>query len=283
MGALQSIFGSSRDPSLLRMRQLYLTKTRPLITYGCAVWFLRVSDVYGRLVDESDVRGKLIEDLVRELKSTEYRCVIKIAGAFKRTAGQYLLKELNIEPPEDHLERCSSAFRARALGSTPVKDPSQADDIRLDRPAAARRKGTQPDHPYYVLEGNALHLYNTAQTRFFEQQRERGIKESISRKAWQDSKVRAKNINACAQVFAEQQASAKWDTWRFNRRHDQPVLWDEWGKHNLILYRGLTRAQSTILFQCRTGVGGFGTHLFKCKVISVIKRPVNRQTNEFAS
>lgn len=92
MRRLQCVSGPTWGPSLLKMRHLYLTKIRPIITYGCAVWFLR----------GSDVKWNLTDTLMRKLESIQYQCLMRVAGAFKGTPRQYLLQELYIEPLEVH-------------------------------------------------------------------------------------------------------------------------------------------------------------------------------------
>lgn len=244
------------------MRQLYLTLVRPIITYGCATWFLRGPDVKWRLSDK----------LLSELESRQYQCLVQIAGAYKQIPRQYLLKELCIEPLEVHLERCAMAFRARAFGPNTPRD-----QLQNWSPSVGKLRSPKPEllqqHPYYVLDLQARQIHDIAQKRLGDG----------NKKDWEKQKVRAKAINTCAREMAEWQASEIWRTWRTerqtDRRKDQPALWSAWGMENLNLYKGLRREQSTILLQCRTGVGGLRAHLFHCKVCSLGRWAFADQTN----
>lgn len=241
------------------MRHLYLTKIRPIITYGCAIWFLR----------GPDVKWKLSDTLMRELESRQYQCLQHIAGAFKGISQQYLLKELHIEPLEVHLERCAMAFRARALASSPSTYTQRLKDLR---PVAGNlRPSTLSNlwqHPYHVLDRPARQLQVKARERLLEGN-EKTPKNTV-RQDWENPKHRARAINAYARDLAERIASERCRLWQTeqqaDRRKDQPALWSERKMENLWRYKNLTRAQSTILLQCRTGVGGFRAHLFRCKV-----------------
>ena len=124
MRRLQRISGSTWGPPLLKMRHLFLAKIRPIISYDCAVWFLR----------GPDVRWSLSDALLRELESTQYRCLVRIAGAYRRISRECLLKELNIEPLELHLERHSSAFRARALDWDLSNAASKPERLSISQP-----------------------------------------------------------------------------------------------------------------------------------------------------
>ena len=254
------------------MRQLYLTKVRPIITYGCASWFLR----------GPDVKWKLSNSLMRELESRQHQWLVQIAGAFKQIHRQYLLKELYIEPLEVHLERCATAFRARARGLN-----TQRHRLQYWRPLVGKVQSSTPgslqQHLYFVLDRRARQLQDIARKRLTKGNGAVGKRDNAVRKDWEDQKDRAKAINTCAQEIAECRASEIWRVWRTerqaDRRKDQPALWSAWGKKNLSLYKDLPRAQSNILLQCRTGVGGLGAHLFRCKVCFLGRWAVADQIN----
>ncbi len=251
MRYLRRTSGSVWGPTLPRMRVLYLAMIRPLITYGCGAWFVR----------GSNFRWRLSNVLMDELESLQYQCLVHISGAFNKISKEYLFKELYIEPLEIHLRRSSLAFRARALGLKFQNSQSQIPKSLNGQKPPLRLTNAQQNHPYHALDCQALLLYDHAH-QFYVAQKNKVCK-------WGDSKTRAKVIKQCAQEMAEEWASRRWEAWRTNRqvykRKCSPALWNDWGQENLDRFGGLTRAQSTILLQCRTGVGGFRSYLFRRK------------------
>lgn len=107
MTYFKRISGSTWGPTLIQMRWLFLSKVRPIIGFGCAVWYL-----YGR-----NVKWAISQKLICGLESLQYQCLIQITGAYKRTSRQYLLKERHIELIALYLYRTATAFRARTLDS----------------------------------------------------------------------------------------------------------------------------------------------------------------------
>ena len=247
--------------SLMAMRRLYLTNIRPKLTYACATWFLRDPAAIGRLNNE----------LVEKLERVQYQCLMQVAGAFSQTPGEYLLKELNIEPLEIHLRRCALAARARALDPNIEENPSPIRDFPTGNMKASKSK-TPKKHPYYLQDCQAKEVQREAWKLFTERNSAVGQCNSTTPpKDWWDQKCRARAINRSAKIFAEEFASARWQAWRttrlMDRRKHAPALWDEeWSRKSLNLYKGLTRAQSTILLQCRTGFLGLRSQLYRMKV-----------------
>ena len=249
---LQRISGAVWGPPLLQMRQLYLAQIRPIVSYGCAVWYLR----------GQDVRWGFSSALLAELESRQYQCLVQIAGSFKQISRECLRKELHIEPLELLLERQSSAFRARAL---------EWDFQQVRPPQSQKARPVSRQQPHVALERRAKQLLAMA-WEYFEERKGTAIDRWIRapKTTWKSPKDRAKAINGWACIVSEVQCSQWWGGYRderqFSRVNNQPVLWNDWGVGNLAYYRDLPRPQSTLLLQCRTGVGGFGTHLFRFKV-----------------
>ena len=179
----------------------------------------------------------------------------------------YLLKELCIMPLDIELECRALAYRAR------IKDPQTPSLVLLKSRPTAGKTNKPIDwsrHPYSGINRAAAQLRARAETRFLSTLRTTRYPEKVESQSWEDPKVRAKAIKACAQDGAEQAAVARWQLWQVERQKHkqkhQPAIWDDWGSSNPKLYKDLARAQSTLLLQCRTGVGGFRTHLSFLKV-----------------
>ena len=238
---------------LLHLRHLYIAIIRPIIAYGCAVWFLRGQGVYWGLSIA----------LIKQLQSLQYQCLVRVAGAYKQISAQYLLKELHVQPIEIYLEGRAQAARARAR--SPDLD-NQTVSLR-SFPSVVGNIRKVKVHPYDILDMQALNLQRKAKQRLLEGN---NYRTHAQRQDWGNSKHRAKAISACVREMGESSAFQLWKDWKVERQtkraNDQPTLWDDWGKKNLARYKDLPRAQSSILLVCRTGVGGLRTHLLKCKV-----------------
>ena len=248
-----SISSSVWGLSLWHLRHLYIAKFRPIVAYGCAVWFQR-----GLLA-----RWNLSTALIKQLKTLERRVLIRVAGAYKQTATHYLYKELHIQPIVTYLECQALTLRARTR-------PHNLDNRMMELrpcPAEVRAIKNAPIHPYDMQDNQALRIQRQAKERLLKGNTNCKPHE---RKNWDNRKHRGKAISACVRELGESTASKSWKAWKVVRQvegpHDQPVLWDNWGRHNLLRYKGLTRAQSSMLLICRTGFGGLRTHLFNCKV-----------------
>ena len=137
-------------------------------------------------------------------------------------------------------------------------------------------------HPYLALNLRAAHLLELAQG-CYRKTRNTGTRCCTTRPvcSWKGLHDRTRVINNWARIVSESCCSRWWEIYRTERqagrRSSQPVTWDDWGQDNLTRSKDLTRAQSTLLLQCRTGVGGFGAYLFRCKVCSSNKQ--NRISN----
>ena len=250
----EKISGSTFGPPMLHMRKLYLTKIEPIITYGCAAWYLRKKN-------ESvnwGIRKKLVEDLER----LQYKCLARIAGAFQKTSKEYLTKELNILPIDIRLRSYVWAFRARQL------QPAAHQHLFIP-PQVLKRK----QHPYDILEIEARHAQKEAY-RFLKDTIEIAERRSQpSTKSWANLWDRSLLICEQCNRMGHNEAKSDWRKWSTakRQRHHRnepvdPALRGTWGRHNLSYHNNLSRAQSTILIQCRTGFIGLKAYLAQTKV-----------------
>ena len=176
-----------------------------MITYGCAAWFLH----------SPGMKWRLSKSLMDTLESIQRDCLKEIAGVFKRTSYDYILKELYIDSLEVHLERCAQTFRARALG--PDLEP-QYQSLVGRRPSSAAKRLEQ--RPYAVLDRVARELGRLARKRLMEENDSTGKCDRVARKAkdWTNSKVRAKAINNYAQAAVQWTSSERWRQFKTRRQ-----------------------------------------------------------------
>ena len=234
---------ANRGTPLLRLRQLYLSKVQPLITYGCAVWFLR----------GSNVRWRLSKTLTKELESLQHQCLVQIAGAFQQIHSHYILKELSIPPLAMHLEVTAIAWRARALEpkSTVFQFRAWRPSLQWVRPASTR--ATSLAHPYHVLDREARMLRELVYKHLYGDHDPVEGQHGPSRESWNDPKFRAKAIKKYLKKYLDIRASQEWVNWQMPRQADppkhQPALWDTWGIHNIRLYK-VWRREILSPFRC---------------------------------
>ena len=241
MRNIEPMSAATWGTSLKRMRQYYVTKILPMIAYGCGIWFLR--DPHGK--------RQLSDSLMKSLESLQYQCLRRVAGAYKQTSAQQILKELHIYPLDIELERRAMAFRAR------IFDPKATISLEPCRTSSGRSRPRLrihwEDHPYHALDRQAEALYWSAKRRLEATNTALRKCNRPVRRSWMNAKDRSRAINACARGEAERHASERWEMYRVNqqdhkhKRISQPVLWDCWGKMNSQRYKNLSRARSSIL------------------------------------
>ncbi|RKL51925.1 hypothetical protein BFJ70_g639 [Fusarium oxysporum] len=220
--------------------KLYITTVRPIISHGCGAWF-----IYGN----KKVKWQISKDVANYLVTIQNQCLKIVTGALAGTAGRTLPKEAYVEDILVFLERVATVQRARVL-DTP-------DHERLRR---IRRRGKKPaefdHHPYHALDHAATSLLERA-NESCRDSKVCNISPSMVRKA----------MTKIAKQDSEKMSCKIWNRYCEERdpRHWQrsAAVMDKagWGPHNLRRYRGLSRAQSTILIQCRTEFIALNSHL----------------------
>ncbi|RYP82468.1 hypothetical protein DL769_001661 [Monosporascus sp. CRB-8-3] len=254
MQYLRRISGSIWGADLRNMRQLYLTKVRPMITYACGAWF----------ISGDGVKWRLSKKLVGKLESLQHDCLLQISGAMKGTPREVVQKELHIESLEVHLQRLALAHRARTVHTPEFQELER---IR-NRPLVGVSNSSLERHPFRKLHADAIRLAQEARRRISD--------EKEATRIWSISKRRNKIINKCALQHAADSMSRLWNDYRrrYANRLDKPrprtaALEEEWGPQSYLYYEGLSRAQSTMLLHCRTGYIGLRAYLHSIKVESI--------------
>ena len=90
-----------------QLRQLYLQKTRPGISYACGVWFLTGTGTHAR--------WRINNGLILKLEKFQNVELRRINGAYKSSPIQCLQKEAYVEPMEMYLERVATQFRVKEI------------------------------------------------------------------------------------------------------------------------------------------------------------------------
>lgn len=204
------------------------------------------------------LRWRFSKRNIEKLQNLQRDCLLQISGAIIRTPREMLEKELDIDTVETFLVRMMLSQRAKSLC-----DSGRA-SFAQDPPSFSHLVGPKA-HPYDLLNMNAWGLLKRTKDYL-----KKYHGDEVAAQKWLQRKTRNKAINACAKREATMQNAREWDDYRRRRaqRHeDLPlVVEDDWGPQSLRSYRGLTRAQSTILLQCRTEVIGLDSMLFDRRV-----------------
>lgn len=266
MGWLKRMSTSVSGPNLHSMRHLYLTSVRPIISYACAAWFT--------LSVDPDNPYPLKDALIQRLDTLQTNCLRSIAGAFKTTSNLPLHKELNIPPIAVYLQEKAMAHRARNYKS---------DDYKLLRSKTERfpHKATLncfKRHPLLELYKAAGSLRDCAKAWWLDQNDTVFWENPVSQGEAITKYMKRQALLLCRELWEEFKSNEK--KYRDTRIRKttlgvqrRPVAtMGDWGPRNLKRYRGLNRAQSTILIQMRTGFIGLNSFLYP-KGVSLLFSP----------
>ncbi|KAH6999457.1 hypothetical protein EDB80DRAFT_724694 [Ilyonectria destructans] len=174
------------------MRQLYLTKIRPVFTYACGAWFVRRRQGEGRL------HWGLTLDQVNKLNALQTECLRKISGAFGKTSGQVLEKELYVENLYTHLYTQACVQRAKVLLS---------EDNRWRRDNKPMKK-TRPKTPTQLLDQDAAALAYGAHSNLREHAEASNESEAALLR-WADEKKRNHIISCWAKKLSTKECEGR--------------------------------------------------------------------------
>ncbi|KZL70417.1 hypothetical protein CT0861_06297 [Colletotrichum tofieldiae] len=268
MWHLLRVSGSTWGPSLLELRRFYLTCIRPVFAYACALWYVVTTG-------EVQCRWSMNKSLFKQLETEQSQCLKQISGAFQRTSGDMLCKELFVEKLTVYLARRAHTYRAKNLG-TP-------EGQQLRRSWRHLRPGLTTEalakHPYKVV-------YDEAETKV-RNEALRKLESEFQMQEPFDDVQKEKRLNKLIKFFALAISTRRmveiWDHFLRTRstlhllfNQHPPVLVGGWGAHNLVCYKGLSKAQSTILLHCRTGIDGLNASLHSMKLSDTYKCPCGR-------
>lgn len=234
-------------PVVGKVLEKIVTKIRPIISYACPAWFMHIDGV--------DLKYGITEGLIEKLESLQYQCLVQISGAMKYTSRQVLEKELNVESVRVFLCRLGASQRARALS-----DPDHGMILQITTPPRWEPL-SDAVHPYRILE-NISQLLKAETLRKLHELNE----PSEVSKIWSDPTRQKKAINSHVAHKGQEWSAKLWTSYRRQRaqerKHRTEATDDDWGPMAWSYYKPLTRAQSTMLLHCRTGVIGLNYYLF---------------------
>ncbi|EXF75106.1 hypothetical protein CFIO01_06716 [Colletotrichum fioriniae PJ7] len=197
------------------------------------VWFV-LGDSASRLYQTK-------QKLIHELHSLQSECLASIAGAFRKTSSLMLHKELFIMPIAVYLHQLAMAHRARYISFKLIDTKSFP---------YKRSLAFLASHPYRASDVHAKVLAENTKPPQSVTQYIKHQAKALSTSLW-----RAYLFERTGSKTAHRGLSGK------------PVAMSSpWGPNNFKRYRGLSRAQSTILFQCRTGFIGLNSYLHPRKL-----------------
>ena len=251
--------------ALLRMRHFYVSIVLSKIAYACPAWFLNLEEVKSPTSDTPlEVKSSMSKGLIKQLKKLQRSCLVKIAGALHSTPTICILHGLHIPSIEMYLQLRSLIFQVRELDSETSNTLGNWRSTHLV-PKHRRGKHTAKDrhmismaqyHPLQALELEAREMVRHTSEKY---------PESKNDLSW----LRMKTVELL-QKESEKKRSAIWDQYCENlnaeTRKSRPAVWLTWGEQVLDAYKNLDRAQSSILFQFRTGAIGLRDYLYRIHV-----------------
>ncbi|PNP82879.1 hypothetical protein FNYG_03757 [Fusarium nygamai] len=268
LGYMKRISGSTWGPDMYAIRQYYLTLIRPVITYACGAWFIKQREGVS-----TPLHFGLNKKLIGRLQSLQSECLRFVSGAFGCVAGTLLEKELFIENmwsilhSQATLQRAmsftshDSRWRSLSCGDGTSKARIRNPIIPLEEEAGEMLKGAV-EYQMLLAQDSDDPLHVQAMADRFADRKGRG-KIVGSHIKW----LAAQDCQHLWQGYVEHRKDTQLAAGKHPSRLRLPVALDEsWGKQSLGYYKSLTRAQSTMLFQCRTEFIGLKYHLFRIKL-----------------
>ena len=201
-------------------------------------------------------KWSITQTQIKRLDVIQRSCLVKILGGLPTTPYECVLQQSNIEPIEICMDRRVRSYIGQQYSHSIM-------DFMRQRRSPSHR---YPSHPYHARDFEIKPLYDELRRlnhRNFEQKRIQDV--------------------AASQAFGK--CLRRWreycETFVGKKRKDKPAVWDDfWDKEAFRCYRGLDRAQSTLLFQCKTGHIGLNKYLFDHKVRYVpCPRKLEKQAN----
>jgi hypothetical protein len=121
MASITRLTKSTWGATFAKARQIYAAVVRPVLAYGCPVWF--------SLGDERANRNRLIYPL----QTVQNKCLRTITGAYKTTNVQVLEHEASVPPLDLHLEMMATNHVRR------IEDSAGDEAVEETRKAVAQR------------------------------------------------------------------------------------------------------------------------------------------------
>ncbi|CAG9978303.1 unnamed protein product [Clonostachys byssicola] len=254
LGYHTRISGSTWGPTLIRMRQLHVSKIRSIVGYASPAWFIPRHHSHNL---------GLPQKWLNKLEVMQNDSLVKVAGAYKMTDRMVLRKELHVESMEHYLGRIALTYRMKNVGSAYLKALGKAQQGNRNPMGKDQRK---LQNPFIVLYGEAKRELLTVKTQFTKQNKDG---EEVLAQTKHSGSIPAvvKLIKAHTTARCADKCAREWAAYvreKSNNRNKIPAAYLEtWGPQSLSYYRHLDRAESTMLMQCRTETIGLNRWLNK--------------------
>ncbi|KAF4901311.1 RNA-directed DNA polymerase from mobile element jockey, partial [Colletotrichum viniferum] len=262
LNQLKRMSTSVSGPNLLHMRQLYLSTIRPIISYACPAWFM--------LGNDSSKTYNFRQPYIHRLDNLQNECLVTVAGAYKKAPTVPLHKELHVDPIAVYLQRVAMSHRARNIFT------DDYDLINTTSFPFKREMTFLKSHPYKIDYDHARELVQEAEQQLRESKP--GLADATL--VDMDPRKRSQVVNRYIRAQAALLSEHLWKAYRDRPRPSRTVAYGlrgrpvaaegKWGAFNLKRYKGLSRAQSSILIQCRTGYIGLKAFLHPKNSASIV-------------
>lgn len=283
MSYSKSLSTPTEGLDLLRNRHIYLTRVLPSITHACSAWFVRLmpNDWRPKSAREAgplELRHwSFSERLLKRLSDLEYTCLKQVVGATKRERPPkaVIYKDLDIEEIRVHLHRLAVTHRA-SRRNTPQWEELRQRRMKTygtrSKAFAPRREEDDMDHhlhPFHALDIEAGEVFDEARNSFY---KEYNMSRQEKRDRWAtDLALRRYRIKSRARIIFKWAMDNKWAQYcdghattvaislaqreleKKNKGSDNKLPQRGKKAKSLKAYTGLSRPQSTILFQLRSG------------------------------
>ena len=299
---------AKRGLPLAEMRRLYKVTVLPIMSYACAAWFLHIppSDLLPREVEETLVHH-LPPKALATLRRFQYTCVRAMSSAHDKSPQLFLERELELEDITTWLWKTATVRR-----SSVILNKGELETRIVSIPLLCTKKGKKKivteskgltkghPNPYMTLgELCKTDIIRPASTHFHaslerppppgsaEVNLELFDNDPKLAKRW--IKKRANDLSASVTSAIWERNQVKWQAARrkaWKKKHGTP--WEQnnnsppvlpirfrgpWDSGLLSIYKGLDRAQSTMLVRLRSGNILLNQRLHLIKVKSM--RPQN--------
>ncbi|CAH0027866.1 unnamed protein product, partial [Clonostachys rhizophaga] len=257
LGYHTRISGSMWGPTLIRMRQLHVSKIRSIVGYASPAWFIPRHNRHDL---------GLPQTWLNKLEVMQNDSLVKVAGAYKMTDRMVLRKELHVESMEHYLGRIALTYRMKNVGSAYLAALEQAQQGNLNPMGKDQRK---LQNPFTLLYSEAKRELLTVKAQFTKQNKDNKDGEEVLGQTKHSGSIPAvvKLIKAHTTARCADKCAEEWDTYvkkKSNNRDKVPAAYlESWGPQSLSYYRHLSRAESTMLVQCRTETIGLNRWLNK--------------------
>ncbi|EKJ70496.1 hypothetical protein FPSE_09357 [Fusarium pseudograminearum CS3096] len=265
---MMRISGATWGPKLHSMRLYYLTVIRPVITYGCGAWLVKP------LQSEDLPKGVLTAKQLESLQSLQGDILRHVSGCHGKTARIFIEKDLFIQDILVVLYTQACLQRVKSMSGT---------DLRWRLALNSKYNPTKHTSPTHILNLECNDLILEACKSYA---KDAALRCKVGNSGPYDQAVeritnRATRVDIVSNYLKRQATKECEELWNAyvddriqslearggNRKTLPPAIIDEpWSKRSLGYYDGLTRAQSSMLLQCRSEFIGLISHLYTIKL-----------------